>query len=149
MKAQNFVFNKTDFKETLFQRLKTLYHIIKDLIVSGVGFQVTISPPKRSGQQLKGYWVLIRIVKDWMTEQGNNFTDEEVSNYFKIRAGHYSNIGGVQTPKSISNKSSITVLEMEKLLREIEIFGASNEIPNCYLEDQAKKEMLNWLEGEK
>ena len=147
MKALNFICRKTD---------KNYYSIAnnaKDQIDEQVryknSFQVTISPPKRSGQQLKGYWVLIRIVKDWMIEQGNNFTDEEVSNYFKIRAGHYSNIGGVQTPKSISNKSSITVLEMEKLLREIEIFGASNEIPNCYLEDRAKKEMLNWLEGKK
>ena len=147
MKALNFICRKTD---------KNYYSIAnnaKDQIEEQVrfknSFQVNIGDPKRSGQQLKGYWVLIRIVKDWMTEQGNNFTDEEVSNYFKIRAGHYSNIGGVQTPKSISNKSSITVLEMEKLLREIEIFGASNEIPNCYLEDRAKKEMLNWLEGER
>jgi hypothetical protein len=38
---------------------------------------------------------------------------------------------------------------MEYMLRDIEIFGASNEIPNCYLEDKDKKEMLNWLEGKK
>ena len=147
MKALNFICRKTD--KNYYSIANNAKDQIDELVRYKKSFQVNIGDPKRSGQQLKGYWVLIRIVKDWMTEQGNNFTDEEVSNYFKIRAGHYSNIGGVQTPKSISNKSSITVLEMEKLLREIEIFGAEHGIPNCYLEDQAKKEMFNWLEGEK
>ena len=91
-------------------------------------FAVTISDVKRSKPQLRAYWVLVRAVKKWMQEQGNVYSENEVSDFLKIQAGFYSEIAGQKIAKSISNKSNITVLEMESLINSILKFGAEMQI---------------------
>jgi hypothetical protein len=99
---------------------------------------------KRSGQQLKAFWVLIKSVADWMNEKGNRFTSEQVSAYFKINSGHCNEIEGQSIPKSIANRSDCTKEQMEALITTILVFGAENLIEGCQIEDLALKELLNY-----
>ena len=147
MKALNFVCRKTD--KNYYSIANNAKDQIEELVRLKKSFQVNIGDPKRSGQQLKGYWVLIRIVKDWLVDQGNDMTDKQVSDYFKIEAGHYTELNGVKTAKSISNRSSVTVQEMEMILRKIESFGIEFGIEGCYLKNKEEEELFNWLKGEK
>ena len=85
--------------------------------------QVMIEPlkKKRSGQQLKGYWVLVKAIQVWMIEQGNLYLEkqgniynlsniEELSDYIKIEAGFFT-------------KEKIEVKKIDKL----SIFQAENK----------------------
>lgn len=108
-------------------------------------FAVTISDVKRSKPQLRAYWVLVRAVKKWMQEQGNVYSEDEVSDFLKIQAGFYSKIAGQKIAKSISNKSNITVLEMESLINSILKFGAEMQIQDCIIKNQDLEEMLNYF----
>ena len=108
-------------------------------------FAVTISDVKRSKPQLRAYWVLVRAVKKWMQEQGNVYSENEVSDFLKIQAGFYSEIAGQKIAKSISNKSNITVLEMEQLINYILQFGAEMQIQDCIIKNKDLEEMLNYF----
>jgi|TARA_Y100000310_G_scaffold129918_2_gene129104 hypothetical protein len=101
--------------------------------------------PKRSSKQLSGYWVLINICKDFMNERGDNLTSEEVSYYFKIKAGHYNLIDGVKIARSISNKSDTTREDMQKIIHCIMEFGVDNDIQDCHLEPRELRDMLNYF----
>lgn len=109
-------------------------------------FEVEIRPlkKKRSVNQLRAYWLLIRSVKNWMNEKGNCFTDEQVSDYFKMSAGHVIGVGEFLLPKSIANKSDCTREQMEALINTILVFGAQNLIADCYIEDRELQELLNY-----
>ena len=108
-------------------------------------FAITISNVKRSKPQLRAYWVLVRAVKRWMQEQGNVYSENEVSDFLKIQAGFYSEIAGQKIAKSISNKSNITVLEMESLINSILKFGAEMQVEDCIIKNQDLEEMLNYF----
>lgn len=99
---------------------------------------------KRSGQQLKAYWVLVISVLVWMNEKGNTFTSHQVSDWFKIQAGHCSEIEGQLIPKSISGKSDCTKEQMQQLINIILVFGAENLIDGCEIEDLELAELLNY-----
>ncbi|MBO4516754.1 hypothetical protein J5751_04990 [bacterium] len=99
---------------------------------------------KRSHKQLRSYWMLIKVCKLWMAEQGQHFTDEEVSYYFKIKAGFFNEFNGVKMAKSISDKSHCTKQEMENLINTILDFGAENGIEDCYIESQEMEELLKY-----
>ena len=77
----------------------------------------------KTNQQLRSFWMLIRIVKLWMNEKGNNFTDEEVKNYFLIKSGHYQEINNVKLAKSIANTSNTTKQDMTNIINNILEFG--------------------------
>ncbi len=79
-----------------------------------------------------------------MNAQGNYFTDEAVSGYFKIESGHCSVVNMQSIPKSISNKSDCSVEQMEKLITTILIFGAEHGIDGCEIEDSDFKNILNY-----
>ena len=102
-------------------------------------FKVTVD--KLKGKELRGYWVLIGVVTKWMNEQGNYFTKEEVSDWFKIQCGHKRRIKGVEIPRSIAVKSDCTWQDMSKLIDYIERFGAENNIVGCELRSGDKEEM--------
>lgn len=118
---------------------------INDLFRSKKSFSIAITSIKRSKPQLRAYWVLVRAVKKWMQEQGNFYNENEVSDFLKIQAGFYSEIAGQKIAKSISNKSNITVLEMEQLINYILQFGAEMQIADCVIKNQDLEEMLNYF----
>lgn len=101
---------------------------------------------KRSGRQLKAYWALINKVKNWMNSHGNNYTKEQVSDYFKVTVGHVSEVEGITLPGSIANKSDCTKEQMEKLINEITKFGAEHDIEDCYIRDDELAELLKFYE---
>jgi len=100
--------------------------------------------PKGSDEQLHSYWMLINIVKGYMNDQGNNYSQEEVSDYFKINSSHYRVIGSNKIPRSIKKSSKTTVEEMKGLITTILEFGKDHCIKNCHIEDQALKELLTY-----
>src|SRR5210317_531058 len=109
-------------------------HLRNTWVDSKKDFQITIEPYKklRGEQALKGYWVLIGIVQKYINDDcGNNYTKEEISDYFKLRAGHQKRINSVQLnavkvggnyslyeylPRSIANNSGCTYEDMKKLI---------------------------------
>lgn len=97
----------------------------------------------RSNQQLRAFWLLIRVVKLWMNEQGNQFTDKEVATYFKLRAGHYEEIDGVKIAKSISNNSNTTKKDMQAIIDCILDFGIEHNIIDCYINSYELKSLLD------
>lgn len=101
---------------------------------------------KRSNPQLRAYWLLIRACKVFMNSKGNDFSDEEVSYYFKIKANHYTELNEVKIAKSISDKSLTTKEEMEKLINTILDFGCENEIEDCQITSNEMKELLKYYE---
>jgi len=68
----------------------------------------------KTPKQNRAYWKLITIYQQFINSFGNDFTTEEVSDWVKIKAGHFIEIDGVLTPRSIKNdrcsKSQIKVL---------------------------------------
>ncbi len=114
---------------------------------------------KNSNQQLRAYWRLIKVCKNFMNNLGNNFTDEEVSTYFKIRSGHYTEVKGVveqvcngidrdciKIPRSIALDSGTTTKEMKQLIDTILEFGLDNGIEDCYIESQELDELLKYYD---
>lgn len=79
-------------------------------------------------------------------KEGNCFSSKEVDQYFKIVAGHYTNINGIILAKSIADKSSCTKEQMEALITEIIKFGAENDIPNCFIRDDELAALLKFYE---
>ena len=101
---------------------------------------------RRTNKQLKSYWMLIGICRLWMAEQGQNFSKEEISNYFKIKSGFYTDINGVKMAKSISDKANCSRENMKNLIDTILDFGAENGIEDCYIEDYELEELLKYYE---
>ena len=102
---------------------------------------------KNSNQQLRAYWRLIKVCKSFMNNQGNNFNDEVVSDYFKIKSGHYYEVDGVKLPRSIALDSGTTTKEMKQLIDTILEFGLDNGIEDCYIESQELNELLKYYEN--
>ena len=82
-----------------------------------------------------------------MNNQGNNFNDEVVSDYFKIKSGHYYEVDGVKLPRSIALDSGTTTKEMKQLIDTILEFGLDNGIEDCYIENQELDELLKYYEN--
>ncbi len=101
---------------------------------------------KRSGQQLKAYWVLIGLITDYMNEQGNLFSPEEVSSWVKIQANHYHWVGGEKIARSIANKSDATVDDMKKIINFILHFGVEHEIRGCEISNAELDSLLRFYE---
>ncbi len=99
---------------------------------------------KRSGSQLKAYWVLVESVRQWMNDKGNTFTKENVSDWIKIRAGHAEKIGFYEVPKSIANKSECSKEQMEAIINTILVFGSENGVLGCEIEDRELKSLLEY-----
>ena len=74
---------------------------------------------KNSNQQLRAYWRLIKVCKSFMNNQGNNFNDTDVSDYFKIYSGHYKEADGVKLPRSIALDSGTNNKEKKQHLDTI------------------------------
>ena len=91
--------------------------------------------------------MLIDVVNVWMVDQGNHFTSEELSDYFKIQSGHRTEINNVNImgsvkvregeehttyiPKSIARNSGCTYDEITHLINYILQFGFDNDIVGC------------------
>lgn len=102
-------------------------------------FNILIQPvlEKRTSRQLRYYWVLISIIQDWLNEQGNQFTREQVSDLMKAK--FYNEI--ITLPngekrkvlKSISDKSETDIKEMAEYITKITVECAEwgIDIPIC------------------
>lgn len=99
---------------------------------------------KRSGKQLRSYWLLVRVIKDYMNSQGNNFTNDQVSDWIKINAGHFADIDGVKVAKSIAGKSDATVEDMVRILEFMLDFGSQYKIRDCYIASTEYDEIINF-----
>jgi len=139
--------NKPNWSNIREQFNSTLNDIIRRINFGEIkkDFEIEIREicKKRSKPQLSAYWLLIGVVTKWMNEQGNKFTAENVSDYFKIQAGHSAVVDMYSVPKSIADKSDCTVEQMEAIIHEIIEFGARNEIKDCYIEPRNLQELLN------
>lgn len=120
--------------------LKNDYHAWQD---SGKNFEVIVKKHEklRGEKALRSYWMLLGVVEKWMKEQGNYFSKEELSDYFKFQVRHSKKIGETYVPKSIANNSGCTWLEMKQLLDYILQFGAENNIMGCEIKSDDLREM--------
>lgn len=151
-----------------------LIHKVNEQIgIADKDFQVTIEPykKKRSGQQLKGYWVLVKAIQVWMIEQGNLYLQnkgtvynmsnrDDVSDWIKAEAGFFerkeipvkvvinknfyplTSSVTKNIPKSIANNSDCTREDMKKIIDWILAFAAEFSIADCFIEDQELNNLL-------
>lgn len=103
---------------------------------------------KNSNQQLRAYWRLIKVCKNFMNNHGNNFDDETVSDYFKLKSGHYGEVDGIKLPRSIALNSGTTTKDMKHLIDTILEFSLDNEIEDCFIENQELDELLKYYENQ-
>lgn len=96
----------------------------------------------KTNSQLRSFWMLIRICKLFMNSKGNNFTDEEVATYFKIKAGHYIEQDNIKLPKSIANNSNTTKQDITNIINVILEFGIDNNIEDCYIDSYDLQSLL-------
>ena len=120
-------------------RNSTLGHCKKDFEV-----EVRLISKKRSGAQLKSFWRLVRVIRDYMNSKGNFFNDEEIAAWIKISAGHFHTINGEKIAKSIANKSTTTVDDMIRILEFMLDFGAEHKIKDCYIASTEYDEIINF-----
>src|SRR6266403_1148491 len=147
--STNFIFKQIDRNKNWETQTNLLNRAVFDAKKQHLkDFEVEIRElkKKRSGNQLRAYWVLIRSVTDWMNDKGNHFTNEQVSNWMKIQSGHCTEIEGQAIPGSIANKSDCSREQMEILTKIILVFGAENLINGCQIEDRDLKELLNYYD---
>lgn len=139
--------NKTNWYNVRDQLTATLNDIFRRVSFGDYreDFEIEIKKicKKRSGNQLKAFWVLISVVKKYFNSHGNHFTDEQVAEYFKRVADHVTKIAGETVGKSIANKSDCTVEDMERIINTILQFGAVHNIENCYIEPRDLQDLLN------
>lgn len=118
----------------------------KDNYNRGKGFIVSVKRVgrKNSLAQLRGYWRLIHLVKDWMNSQGNHFTDEQVSDYFKLQAGHYNMYGETKMPRSIALGSKTTAEDMAEIIEQVLEFGKTYNISDCDITPQEREDIREY-----
>jgi hypothetical protein len=83
-----------------------------------------------------------------MNNHGNNFDDETVSDYFKLKSGHYGEVDGIKLPRSIALNSGTTTKDMKHLIDTILEFSLDNEIEDCFIENQELDELLKYYENQ-
>lgn len=106
--------------------------------------EITEINSKRSGSQLKVYWHLIKVVREYMNRGGNNYSKSVVDEWAKRGGGHYEIINGEKYGKSIANKSDCTIEDMRNIIEFILQFGAEHHIDECYIEDKDLEILLNY-----
>jgi hypothetical protein len=98
---------------------------------------------KRTGKQLRAYWRLINVVKNFMNHDcGNNFTAEHVSHWFKLKSGFFVIHENEKLPKSISDNSDCKREDMINILENILDFGRTFDIKDCFLMNDEWEEIL-------
>lgn len=124
--------------------LLKVYDVITSILNKNEPVEITIENQHltRTQKQLRSFWLLINKIKSWMNEQGNNFTQEQVCYYFKIKSGLYEEKDGVKMPKSISNFGNISKKEMKQLIDTVLEFGIDNNIPDCMIEPYELSSLL-------
>lgn len=178
MIKQQFIFKK-DNKQSWESIKSNLIQKVNELIgVADKDFQINIGPykEKRSCQQLKGYWVLVKAIQEWVLERGNLYLKDDLgrlysvnnaetlSDWIKIQAGHCEKrviaalyykdkfeIGGttpdyINIPKSISNNSDCTKEDMKKIIDWVLNFAVEFNITNCYIQDKELDNLLGFYD---
>lgn len=131
---------------TLIELKEVFNKLVPILLKEPIIIEVEKLINKRTDKQLRTVWMLISIITLYFRDNGNNYTAEEVMNYFKIESGLYKEINNVKIPLSISDKAKRTKKEMNNLIECILKFGAENNIDNCYLNNE---EILSILDNYK
>ena len=141
--TNNFIFTR-ESKDNVWGSLKIAMKVWFD---NKGKFEVVIRDYKkeRGEKALKAYWVLISIVRGFMNKKcGNNFTKEEISDYFKMQAGHKKRVNGVDIPRSIANNAGCTWEDMRAILDYVLRFGAENNIRGCEITTMQEQEYKNY-----
>ena len=100
---------------------------------------------RNKAPQLRAYWLLINICRSFMNNKGNNFTEEQVDEYFRQKAGHINIIDNIKVCRSIAFKSDCTKEDMQNLIETILEFGLDNEIKDCFICSYDLKDLLKKL----
>ena len=113
---------------------------IKDFAKKNEPFNVIIKPVanKRTSKQLRYYWIVIHKIQQFLNENGNHLSEDQVSDIMKSL--FYYDI--ITMPddkqrkvlKSISDKSETDKTEMADFITKIIVYCAewSIDIPICY-----------------
>lgn len=139
----NFVFTQEN-KENVWGAFKVA---LKAWHTSHKKFEVVIREyrQERGEQALKAYWVLIGIVQQYMNKNcGNTFTKEEISDYFKMQAGHKRRVNEIDIPRSIANNAGCKWDDMKNILDYILRFGVEHEIRGCEITTMQKQEYYKY-----
>ena len=142
MKEKTFIINFTeDWKEFYY---KSCIEIDNKINMNPFfkNFEIKFTTGKRTSKQLAGYWVLIGICRDFFYECGDILTKEDTSDWFLIQLHYYKIIKGMIRPFSLSHKGNITRQMMLDLITYIEVFGAENNIQDCYIKEKEKDILL-------
>lgn len=113
---------------------------------SGKTFEVIFREPVNKGA-FRGYWVLIGKARDWMNDQGNNYTKEQISEYFKRENNFVENIEGVETTRSLKRNDGCTHDELISLINSITRWGAQHDIKGLHLTSEAELELQKYYES--
>lgn len=124
------------------EELKLLFHKIKNF-KEPIVIEVEKFYKNNTNQQLRSFWRLIKVCRNFMNLKGNSFSKEQVASYFKIQAGHYDLIGNEKIPKSIDFNSGTTTEDMKDILKCILDFGKDNHIEDCDITSYETQEILN------
>ena len=145
MSEQTLIFTQEN-KKSWNILLETSREVSRRCSESGKDFQIVIGKysPKRSGKQLRAYWVLIGKVREYMNQErfGNNYDDDDISNYMKDQARHYKVVNGREVLASIKTSSSCTRDQMNRLINTILEFGIKHKIPDCDIADYELDKLL-------
>ena len=141
--------NKAKWERSIREIAADLTILSQDIIFGKVktkkDFEVEIrfSKESRTGKQLKAYWRLLKIIKDYMNFQGNFYCDEEVHQWVKMSAGHYSIINNEKVARSIANDKGATKEDMIKIFDFIKHFGIEHGLKGCEIESEEMRALLD------
>lgn len=105
--------------------------------------QIAEYKAKGSQAQLRTWWRLITELTLFFNNTGNRFTKEQVSDYFKIKAGFCVELDGQKLPRSLAKKSDARMEEVSNLLETLLEFGTENNI-ELDINSKEKQEFIQY-----
>ena len=128
-KIQAFASIKEDGK-IYFSKRNEFDDEIKRLFKAGTRCLVTVEKvsKKRSNQQNRYYWLVIRIIKDELNNQGWNLTDKDVHEMMKLRflKTDIINLSTGEVLSMIKSTSSLTTTEEMEYITDVCAYGREN-----------------------
>jgi hypothetical protein len=103
---------------------------IKRLFKIGTRCLVTVEKvsKKRSNQQNRYYWLVIRIIKDELNNQGWNLTDKDVHEMMKLRflKTDIINLSTGEVLSMLKSTSALTTTEEMEYITDVCVYGREN-----------------------
>jgi hypothetical protein len=102
-------------------------------------FELVIREPENLGA-FRGFWVLIDKARACMNDGGNNFTKDQVYEYFKKEANFVEKIKGVTVTKSLKKSEGCTYEDLINLIQFITKWAADLGFEGVFLDSKADQE---------